>query len=107
LWEGRAIQRQSNWFIWSISFIWFVSFSEPDKPKKPNKPDEPTEPDPRHALRNIDLQDLPPFSDTLLILTLLVLPQVALADCETVTVRQLDNTALGCKLCEGVVVHCY
>jgi hypothetical protein len=53
------------------------------------------------------LQDLPPFSDTLLILTLLVLPQVALADCETVTVRQLDNTALGCKLCEGVVVHCY
>jgi hypothetical protein len=44
--EGKAIQRQSNWFI-SV-----ISFSEPDKPKKPNKPDEPTEPHPRHAPRN-------------------------------------------------------
>jgi hypothetical protein len=81
-----------------------LSFVEPNKPDRPKKPDEPN---PRHAPRNIDLQDLPPFSDTLLILTLLVLPQMALADCETVTVRQLDNTALGCKLCEGVVVHYY
>jgi hypothetical protein len=82
----------------------FLSFVEPHARDRPKKPDEPN---PRHAPRNIDLQDLPTFSDTLLILTLLVLPQMALADCETVTVRQLDNTALGCKLCEGVVVHCY
>jgi hypothetical protein len=50
--EGRAIQRQSSSFVWSIWFISFMSFSEPYKQKKPNKPDEPTEPDPRHAPRN-------------------------------------------------------
>lgn len=41
--EGRAIQKQANWFIS------FISFSKPDKPKKPNKPDEPIEPDSRPA----------------------------------------------------------
>jgi hypothetical protein len=52
LWEGMAIQRQSNWFILSIWFVLFISFSELDKPKKPNKPDELTGPDPRHAPGN-------------------------------------------------------
>ena len=53
--EGGAIQRQSSWFVWSISFIWFVSF--PDQMNQTNEINErnqmrPTDPAPRHAPGN-------------------------------------------------------